>query len=106
MQATLTGTQWYSLFHIIQGLSFFERLALLGLNWRTHMTVANLWCLCYTPALRFGLQHEHDLHLTLMGNEFGFTIEEMLVFEHKALLKLQYPSRVRQLESTLQGSCF
>ena len=101
MQTTLTGTQLYSLFHIIQGLSFFERLALLGLR-RTHMTIADLWCLCYTPALRFGLQHEHDLHLTLMGNEFGFTIEEMLVFEHKALLKLQHPSRVRQLESIFQ----
>jgi len=102
MQATLTETQCYSLSHIISGLSFFEQLALLGLNWRSDITTADLWRLCYTPSLRFGPSHQHNLHLTLVGSEFGFTKSEMELFEWRALLKLRHPSRVRQLRSLFQ----
>lgn len=101
MNGILSEVQKQEFLDIIKTFDPIERRILVGKGVDTDITYGNVWCLYHCPALRFGLSGEHSRILKNIGQEFGYSTEEVEAIEAKTLRKMRHPSRSRKLKNIL-----
>ena len=62
---------------------------------------ANLWALCFSPKMRFGVHMDHNSILKNICVRLEFTFNEVREIEATALRKLAHPSRSNKLKNIL-----
>ena len=101
MNGILSEVQKQEFLDIIKAFGPIERHILIGKDVDTDITYGNVWCLYHSPTLRFGLSQEHNRILKNIGQEFGYSTEEVEAIEAKTLRKMRHPSRSRKLKNIL-----
>ena len=101
MNGILSEVQKQEFLDIIKAFGPIERRILIGKGVETDITYGNVWSLHHCPTLRFGLSEEHSRILKNIGQEFGYSTEEVEAIEAKTLRKMRHPSRSRKLKNIL-----